>query len=151
MGVKIMKFRKIMLVTLLLLAVLTIGAASAAEVADGTGNETVIESPADYVIGTSEGNDDLSVNPKDFNVTFLADEVDIKDENAKVLRFYWLDDVGFYDSVTVEVENGSAPWYQKVQAQHSRMSLSVSFTFLIRATIKSQSSIIMILSLRNPH
>lgn len=146
-----MKFRKIMLVTLLLLAVLTIGAASAAEVADGTGNETVIESPADYVIGTSEGNDDLSVNPKDFNVTFLADEVDIKDENAKVLRFYWPDDVGFYDSVTVEVENGSAPWYQKVQAQHSRMSLSVSFTFLIRATIKSQSSIIMILSLRNPH
>ena len=85
MGVKIMKFRKIMLVTLLLLAVLTIGAASAAEVADGTGNETVIESPADYVIGTSEGNDDLSVNPKDFNVTFLADEVDIKDEN--VLEF----------------------------------------------------------------
>lgn len=108
-----MKFRKIMLVTLLLLAVLTIGAASAAEVADGTGNETVIESPADYVIGTSEGNDDLSVNPKDFNVTFLADEVDIKDENAKVLRFYWPDDVGSYDFVTVEVENGSAPWYQK--------------------------------------
>lgn len=50
-----MKFKKIMLITLLLLAVLTIGAVSATENVDAvavedTGDENVVEAPADELL-----------------------------------------------------------------------------------------------------
>ena len=60
-----MKFKKIMLITLLLLAVLTIGAASAADdvdalAVDDVGDETVVEAPADEMeVGTSVVDEDV--------------------------------------------------------------------------------------------
>ena len=107
-----MKIKKIMLITLLLLAVLTIGAVSAADNADalavdGTGDNQVVEAPVD--------NSDVGLAPSDFNVTFIDGEVDINDDDTVVVRFYWPEDAS--QTVTVGVDGGSSSWYDKSAGQ----------------------------------
>ena len=124
-----MNFKKIMLITFLLLSVITIGAASASDDVDAlavdvTGDEAVVEAPVDEdvietpadeeVIEAEETDDALqdSLSPKDFNVTFLVSEVDMSSGDTAVIRFYWPEGVGtHYDSVNVAVEGGSRPWF----------------------------------------
>ena len=77
-----MKFKKMMLITLLLLAVLTIGAVSAAEgdvlAADGE-NETIVESPVnDKLLESDESSDVLTIAPEDFNIALTFYELDVK-------------------------------------------------------------------------
>ena len=95
-----MKFKKIMLITLLLLAVLTIGAVSAAEDADvlaveDAGDEAVAEAPADDIVSASveddaveadEINDELKeVNPDDFNVWVSNKTLDADNDKDEVV------------------------------------------------------------------
>ena len=119
-----MKFRKIMLVTLLLLAVITIGAVSAAEDADvlavdDEGDEQSIETPVDDVelLGSDENNGVLQDSAaEDFNVV-IKSEADIKSKEA-VVSFVLPNYVkeknstiypDFYnDHVEVSVEGGSS-------------------------------------------
>jgi len=86
-----MNFKKIVAITLLLLAILTVGAVSAAEDAgalavDDAGNEMVVETPADDVetLGSDE-NDEILQDPaaEDFNVV-IKSEADIKSKEAVV-------------------------------------------------------------------
>lgn len=86
-----MNFKKIVAITLLLLAILTVGAVSAAEDAgalavDDAGNGMVVETPADDVetLGSDE-NDEILQDPapEDFNVV-IKSEADIKSKEAVV-------------------------------------------------------------------
>lgn len=112
-----MKFKKTILI-MLLLAVLTIGAVSAdnggdALAANDAGDEQLTLASIDEdVVETPDTTQELSANPEDFNVTFTDKEIDVNDENANVVRFYWPDDVKSSDMVTVEVEGGSSPWFE---------------------------------------
>lgn len=84
-----------MLITLLLLAVLTIGAVSATENVDAvavedTGDENVVEAPADEeAVEADEINDVLNdVNPDDFNVWVTNKTLDVdEDEEEVVMNF----------------------------------------------------------------
>ena len=95
-----MRFKKIMLITLLLLAVLTIGAVSAAEDADvlaveDAGDEAVAEAPADDIVSASveddaveavEIDDELEeVNPEDFNVWVSNKTLDADNDKDEVV------------------------------------------------------------------
>ena len=119
-----MKYKKLMLVTLLLLAILTIGAVSAAEDADALavdngGDEQIIETPVDDVerIGSDDGNEVLQdPAPEDFNVV-IKSEADIK-SNEAVVSFNLPNYVkeknssvypeSYNDHVEVSVEGGSS-------------------------------------------
>ena len=84
-----------MLITLLLLAVLTIGAVSATEdvdavAVDDTGDEDIVEAPADdEAVEVDEINDVLNdVNPNDFNVWVTNKTLDVdEDEEEVVMNF----------------------------------------------------------------
>ena len=99
-----MKFKKIMLVTLILLTILTMGAVSASEdtdslAVDNTVDEQAIEMPVDDVLE--------EINAEDFNVTFIKDEVDVDDENEVILTFDMPEDVKDYEIVGININNGS--------------------------------------------
>lgn len=122
--VKIMNFKKIVAITLLLLAILTVGAVSAAEdtdalAVDDVGDEQIIEAPVDDVelLGSDENNEVLQ-DPaaEDFNVV-IKSEADIKSKEAVVsfdLPSYVKQKNSsvypdFYnDHVEVEVQGGSS-------------------------------------------
>ncbi len=119
-----MNFKKIVAITLLLLAILTISAVSAAEDADALavddgGDEQIIETPVDDVemISTDESNEVLQdPAPEDFNVV-IKSEANINSKDAVVsfnLPNYVKEknssvypDV-YNDHVEVSVEGGSS-------------------------------------------
>jgi hypothetical protein len=113
--VEIMKFKKIMLIALLLLAVLTIGAASAADDVDvlaveDAGDEAIVEAPVDEdVVEAEESSDDLSypetvsddtydMTPEDFNVTFPTTEFDMDKGNPVVVKYFNPEGIHQYSS-----------------------------------------------------
>lgn len=112
-----MNFKKIMLITLLL-AVLTIGAVSAADdvdvlAVDDAEDEAVVEAPVEEdMVETPESGDALGeVSAEDFNVIITDDEIDVDDEDATVVSFVWPENAT--DNVIVDVEGGSGPWFEK--------------------------------------
>ena len=114
-----MKFKKIMLITLLLLAVLTIGAVSASQDADAlavddVGDETIVEAPVDEDALEAESddvlsmqsinNDDIaadSLNPEDFNVTFPTTEFDMEIDDPAVITYFTPEGISQYSSCIV--------------------------------------------------
>ena len=85
-----MKFKKIMLVTLILLTILTMSAVSAFDDADSltddaTGDEKVIQTP--------DEDEKLEIAPEDFNVEINENEIYINNESAVVVSFNWPNDV----------------------------------------------------------
>ena len=104
-----------MLITLLLLAVLTIGAASAVDDVDAlavedTGDEAIVEAPVDEnTIEAEESSDALSypstisenvynLTPEDFNVTFPNTEFDMDKGNPVVITYFTPEGIHRYSS-----------------------------------------------------
>ena len=121
-----MKYKNIMLMTILLLAVLTIGAASATEdvdalaAVDDAGDEAVVEAPVDEmevetsvadedVIEVEQNSDALSypdtnldnidnLTPEDFKVTFPNTEFDTDKEDPVVITYFTPEGIHQYSS-----------------------------------------------------
>ncbi|WP_458453388.1 hypothetical protein [Methanobrevibacter sp.] len=91
-----MKFKKIMLVAFLLLAVLTVGAVSASEDIVSDDNLAVEDAPEDIIeessveeVITSDSDEEVvGVVADDFKVN-VSEEVNLDDENAKIVEFYY--------------------------------------------------------------
>ncbi len=140
-----MKYKKIMLITLLLLAIFTISAASASDnvdalAVDDTGDDQVVEAPVDDVelIGSDENNEVLQ-DPAadDFNVV-IKSEANIKSKDAVVsfvLPSYVKEkDNSLYpefynDHVEVSVEGGSSFRFYKTGDETS-ISLTIDDLYI---------------------
>jgi hypothetical protein len=111
-----MKFKKIMLITLLLLAVLTIGVASASEdvdslAVDDAGDEQVVEAPVDEdVVEADESDVALELTPEDFNANITEEVIDVEDEDAVVVTFYCPEDVNPNDQIQVRYGEGDVDY-----------------------------------------
>jgi hypothetical protein len=130
-----MKFKKVLLVTLFLLAVLTIGAVSAADdvdalAADDSGDEEVIETPVeDNLVEADENADALGdPNPEDFNVT-ISNQVDIDDASATAVSWDWPSEVASSGYVKVDVEGGFAPTFDKGTATSKKVTIDDLYIF----------------------
>lgn len=112
---EIMKFKKIMLIALLLLAVLTIGAASAADDVDAlavedTGDEAIAEAPADEeIVEVSADNlvaDDDSTS-EEWDVFMERNGVHFDNLDDTVIRVFWPDDLNASDKYVQIYFNGT--------------------------------------------
>ena len=112
---EIMKFKKIMLIALLLLAVLTIGAASAADDVDAlavgdTGDEAIVEAPADEdIVESSADNlvaDDDSTS-EEWDVFMERNGVHFDNLDDTVIRVFWPDDLNASDKYVQIYFNGT--------------------------------------------
>lgn len=97
-----MKFKKIILVTLILLTILTIGAVSAFDDADSltddaTGDEDVIQTP--------DENEKLEIAPEDFNVEINQNEININNDSAVVISFDWPENTTSNDYIGVSLND----------------------------------------------
>lgn len=97
-----MKFKKIILVTLILLTILTIGAVSAFDdvdslTDDATGDGNVIQTP--------DENEKLEITPEDFNVEINQNEININNESAVVISFDWPENTTSNDYIGVSLND----------------------------------------------
>lgn len=104
--------KKIVLITLLLLAIFSIGAVSAADDVDALSVDDDID---EQVIEAPVSDDDVLADPvpEDFNVVITDNEIDVDDEDATVVSFNWPSYVTANDFVRVDVEGGSGPTFNK--------------------------------------
>lgn len=111
--------KKIVLITLLLLAIFSIGAVSAADDVDALATDDTID---EQVIKAPVADDEVLADPapEDFNVVFTGKEIDVKDEDATVVSFDWPSYVTTSDYVRVDVEGGSGPLFFKEGSETSR-------------------------------
>ena len=111
-----MKFKHLILVSLLL-AVLTVGGVSAADDAgalavDDTGDDPIVESPADENILADP-------DPADFNVVITDKELSYDDETPAI-TFNWPSYVGEDDSVDIQVNSEPSNSYYKDAGETSK-------------------------------
>lgn len=104
--------KKILLITLWLLAIFSIGAVSAADDVDALSADDAID---EQVIEAPVADDEVLADPvpEDFNVVITDKEIDVDDEDATVVSFNWPSYVTADDCVRVDVEGGSGPTFYK--------------------------------------